>query len=66
MWSADPLVCSMKLPYARLFRESLLENMAAEPSAPLARRFRMFVNHRLVPTMAEVAGLLHESGTLLE
>ena len=53
-------------PYIRLFRESLLETMAAEPSAPLARRFRMFVEHQLMPAMAELAELLHESGTLLE
>ena len=55
-----------KLPYVRLFRESLLESMAAEPDAPLARRFRMYVEHRLMPAMAELAELLHENGSLLE
>jgi hypothetical protein len=56
----------MALPYIRFFRESLIESMAAEPSAPLARRFRMFVEHRLMPAIAELAELLHEKGALLE
>ena len=50
-------------PYIRLFRESLVETMTVEPSAPLARRFRMFVEHRLMPAMAE---LLYDSSTFLE
>ena len=50
----------------RLFRESLLESMAAEPDARLARRFRMFVEHQLIPALSELAELLHESGSLLE
>jgi hypothetical protein len=66
-WSGMiPAMMTLKLPYMRMFRKSLLETMAADPSAPLARHFRMFVEHRLMPAMAEVAELLHESGTLLE
>ena len=54
------------LPYMRLFRGSLLESMTTEPHSPLSRRFRMFVEHRLMPAMAELAEILYESGTLLE
>jgi hypothetical protein len=56
----------IKAPYERLFRESLLATMTAEPNAPLARRFRMFVEHRLMPAMTELADQLYESGSLLE
>ena len=54
------------MPYNSLFLGSLIETMAAEPDAPLARRFRMYVEHRLMPAMAELAELLHENGSLLE
>ena len=36
-------------------RESLLEQLAADPNAPIALRFRMFVEHRFMPALAEIA-----------
>jgi hypothetical protein len=60
------LIFVIKAPYERLFRESILATMTTEPNAPLARRFRMFVEHRLMPAMTELADQLYESGSLLE
>ena len=54
------------MPYNSLFLGSLIETMAAEPDAPLARRFRMIVQHQLMPAMVELVELLYERGTLLE
>jgi hypothetical protein len=48
-------------------RESLLDQLAADPNAPIALRFRMFVEHvRFMPALAEIAEQLYENGSLLD
>ena len=53
-------------PYAKAFRESLLQEMTDDQSSDLATRFRMFVEHQYLPALVETAELLQEHGTLLE
>ena len=48
----------------KIFSEDLISHLNANPSSPVANRFRRFCEHQLLPAVAEMADLLRDHGTV--
>eukprot|EP01052_Picozoa_sp_SAG31_P025677 SAG31_NODE_2266_length_6056_cov_4.832466_1_plen_540_part_00 len=62
---ADVYVCSSG-PFCKELPAIILDHLAADPTAPLTRRFRLHVRHSLLPGMQKVQELLDMHGAVVD
>ena len=53
-------------PYCKLLPTVILDCIDADPTAPLAKRFRLCARHTLVPGLQRVSGLLEAHSAVVE
>ena len=53
-------------PWSKLLPTVILDCIDADPTAPLAKRFRLYARHTLVPGLQRVSGLLEAHSAVVE
>ena len=62
---ADVIIYSTQA-YCRELPQAILDCIAADPTAPLARKFRLYARHSFVPGMRQVSNLLEAHAAVVE